>query len=187
MSLKTSPTNLTDEQTAALAAHDRTVSLAAGAGCGKTFVLTERFLAYLDPRVLEPTAELHELVAITFTDAAAREMRERIRRRCYSRLQEASEPDERTAWQRLIRAMDGAQISTIHSFCTALLRNHAAEAAVDPRFDVLDPPAAELLRLQTLDDRLRELLLPVNPLPSVSSNRLQFGVVSRRGSYCSVS
>ena len=159
MSLKTSATHLTDEQTAALAAHNRTVSLAAGAGCGKTFVLTERFLAFLDPRVLEPTAELHELVAITFTDAAAREMRERIRRRCYSRLQEASESDERSVWQRLIRAMDGAQISTIHSFCTNLLRNHAAEAEVDPRFDVLDPPAAELLRLQTLDDRLRALLL----------------------------
>ncbi len=159
MSQATATLTLTDEQTAALAAHDRTVSLAAGAGCGKTFVLTERFLAYLDPRVVEPTAELHELVAITFTDAAAREMRQRIRRRCYTRLQQATEPDEQAAWQRLIRAMDGAQISTIHSFCTALLRNHAAEAEVDPRFDVLDPPAAELLRLQTLDDRLRMLLL----------------------------
>lgn len=158
MSLETA-TILTDEQSAALAAHDRTVSLAAGAGCGKTFVLTERFLTYLDPRVLEPTAELEELVAITFTDAAAREMRDRIRRRCYDRLQQATDPDERTAWQRLIRSLDAAQISTIHSFCTALLRQHAAEAQVDPRFEVLDAATAELLRLQTLDDRLRELLL----------------------------
>ena len=159
MSLKTPTTRLTEEQASALAAYDRTVSLAAGAGCGKTFVLTERFLAYLDPRILEPVAELHELVAITFTDAAAREMRQRIRRRCYSRLHEATEPEEQAAWRRLIRAMDGARISTIHSFCTALLRSHAAEAKVDPRFDLLDPPAAELLRLQTLDDRLRHLLL----------------------------
>jgi len=159
MSLKAADNQLTDEQIAALAAHDRTVSLAAGAGCGKTFVLTERFLAYLDPRVVEPAAELHELVAITFTDAAAREMRQRIRSRCYDRLQESTDPGEQASWRGLIRAMDGAQISTIHSFCTGLLRNHAAEAGVDPRFNVLDPSAAELLRLQTLDDRLRALLL----------------------------
>ncbi len=159
MSLSTSLSRLTDEQTAALAAYDRSVSLAAGAGCGKTFVLTERFLSYLDPRIFEPEAELQELVAITFTDAAAREMRERIRGRCAQRLQEADTGEVKTAWQRLLRSMDDAKISTIHSFCTTLLRNHAAEAHLDPRFELLDPAAAELLRLQTLDDRLRELLM----------------------------
>ena len=151
--------NLTDEQHRALSAHRQSVSLAAGAGCGKTFVLTQRFLSYLDPRVLEPSAELHELVAITFTDAAAREMRERVRSRCYQRLEQATEPSEKQAWNRLIRALDAARISTIHSFCGTLLRSHAAEAEVDPRFEMLDPPAAELLRLQTVDNRLRQLLL----------------------------
>jgi len=155
-----SPANrLTDEQRAALDAHDRSVSLAAGAGCGKTFVLTERFLSYLDPRVLEPTAELTELVAITFSDAAAREMRERIRRRAYQRLEEAASADQRQAWRKLIRAMDEARITTIHSFCATLLRTHAAEAGLDPRFELLDGPATGLLRLQTLDDRLRQLLI----------------------------
>jgi len=151
--------NLTDQQRAALSAHDRSVSLAAGAGCGKTFVLTERFLSYLDPSQLEPTAELQELVAITFTDAAAREMRDRIRRRCYQRLDQAETPAQRSAWKQLLSSLDGARISTIHSFCATLLRNHAAEAALDPRFELLDPPSAELLRLQTLDDHLRQLLV----------------------------
>ncbi len=150
---------LTPEQRDALAAHGRSVSLAAGAGCGKTFVLTERFLSYVDPQVAEPTAELHELVAITFTDAAAREMRERVRRRCYERLQQAADPQEQIAWRRLIREMDRARISTIHSFCATLLRSHPVEAEVDPHFEVLDASAAQLLRLQTLDDRLRELLV----------------------------
>ena len=159
MKLKSAETQLTAEQRAALNAHDRSVSLAAGAGCGKTFVLTERFLSYLDPRVLEPSSELPELVAITFTDAAAREMRERIRSRCYERLQETESPDEQQAWRKLIRAMDEARISTIHSFCGALLRSYAAEAGVDPHFDLLSGPATELLRLQTLDNRLRQLLL----------------------------
>ena len=151
--------NLTSEQHAALAAHDRSVSLAAGAGCGKTFVLTERYLSYLDPRQLEPSAGLAELVAITFTDAAAREMRERIRRRSYHRLQASTDASERNAWRQLLSQLDGARISTIHSFCAALLRSHAAEAAIDPRFELLDPPTAELLRLQSLDDHLRQLLL----------------------------
>ena len=152
-------TNLTVEQATALAAHDRSVSLAAGAGCGKTFVLTERYLSYLDPRQIEPTAELSELVAITFTDAAAREMRDRIRRRCYERLRSAEEPDEQSAWKQLISTLDGARISTIHSFCSTLLRSHAAEAGLDPRFELLDPPTAQLLRLQCLDDHLRDLLV----------------------------
>ena len=159
MQLKATETLLTAEQRAALDAHDRSVSLAAGAGCGKTFVLTERFLSYLDPRVLEPTAELTELVAITFTDAAAREMRERIRGRCYQRLEAASSSDEQQAWQKLIRGLDEARISTIHSFCATLLRRYAAEAEVDPRFELLNGPATELLRIQTLDNRLRQLLI----------------------------
>ncbi len=150
---------LTSEQQAALEKHAHTVSLSAGAGCGKTFVLTQRFLSYLDPQLSEPSAELHELVAITFTDAAAREMRERIRLRCYERFCQASDPEERQTWNQLIRSLDSARISTIHSFCATLLRNHAAEAEVDPRFELLDPPAADLLRLQTVDDHLRQLLL----------------------------
>ena len=152
-------TNLTAEQQAALSAHDRSVSLAAGAGCGKTFVLTERYLSYLDPCLPEPSAELSELVAITFTDAAAREMRDRIRRRSYERLQAAKNPDEQSGWKQLLSTLDGARISTIHSFCAALLRSHAAEAAVDPQFELLDPPTAQLMRMQSLDDHLRQLLV----------------------------
>ncbi len=152
-------TQLTAEQHAALTAHDRSVSLAAGAGCGKTFVLTERYLSYLDPCQLDPMADLSELVAITFTDAAAREMRDRIRRRCYERMLAATEPSERSAWKQLLSTLDGARVSTIHSFCATLLRNHAAEAALDPRFELLDSPTAQLMRLQSLDDHLRRLLV----------------------------
>lgn len=149
---------LTDQQRAALEARDLSVSLSAGAGCGKTFVLTERFLAHVDPTQVEPGG-LEELVAITFTDAAAREMRSRIRGRCFERLQAAASPEEAAAWQRLMRSMDLARISTIHSFCTQLLRTHAVEAGLDPQFEVLDAAAAELLKLETVDDRLRALLI----------------------------
>ena len=156
--MSTAAPTLTDQQRAALAARDRSVSLAAGAGCGKTFVLTERFIAHIDPTTVDAAA-LDELVAITFTDAAAREMRDRIRRRCYERLQSAATAAEAAAWQRLMRSMDAARISTIHSFCTQLLRTHAVEAGLDPRFEVLDAAAAQLLKLEVVDDRLRTLLM----------------------------
>lgn len=159
MSTTASKLQLTPEQHAALAATDRSVSLAAGAGCGKTFVLTERFLSYLEPAELGALAELHELVAITFTEAAAREMRERVRKRCYERLSQATDPAEQRAWRKLLRSLDGARISTIHSFCAKLLRSHAVEANLDPQFEQLDQANADLLRLRTLDERLRQLLL----------------------------
>ncbi len=152
---------LTEQQRAALDARDVSVSLSAGAGCGKTFVLTERFLSHVDPTQIEPAA-LEQLVAITFTDAAAREMRDRIRRRCFERLQNAKDEREAAAWQRLMRSMDGARISTIHSFCTQFLRGHAVEAGLDPQFEVLDAATAELMKLETVDDRLRSLLLDGN-------------------------
>lgn len=161
LSMTTGPTKpkLTAEQQAALAATDRSVSLAAGAGCGKTFVLTERFLSYLDPSELGPLAELHELVAITFTEAAAREMRDRIRKRCYERLSTATDPSEQQNWRRLLRSLDAARISTIHSFCATLLRSHAVDANIDPQFEQLDQATADLLRIRSLDERLRQLLL----------------------------
>ncbi|MEM9659889.1 MAG: UvrD-helicase domain-containing protein, partial [Planctomycetota bacterium] len=149
---------LTSQQTAALETRGCSVSLAAGAGCGKTFVLTERFLSHVDPLRGDAVDDLHELVAITFTDAAAREMRERIRARCYEELSRASEPRRAAAWQRLMRAMESARISTIHSFCADLLRKHYVEAELDPQFEILDAASADSLRRETVDEYLRTRL-----------------------------
>src|SRR6185295_16009206 len=113
-----SSNGLTNEQQQAIRARDVSVALSAGAGCGKTFVLTERYLSYLnpdDPDRLEPT-EIGQLLAITFTDRAAREMRDRIRRKCFERLQTADDPRHSEYWAALSRALDSARISTIHSF-----------------------------------------------------------------------
>ncbi len=155
----------TDEQRLAIETRGVSVALSAGAGCGKTFVLTERFLAYFN-RLDRPQAapqDLSRVVAITFTERAAREMRDRIRRKCHDRLLAAEEEDA-GYWTELLRGLDGARISTIHSFCAALLRSRAVEAGVDPNFAVLEQAQAETLLSEVVDDALRQALAERNPL-----------------------
>ncbi len=155
------PSPLTDEQLRARDTRDVSVALSAGAGCGKTHVLTARFLSHVDPAAnndVDP-AKLRQLIAITFTDAAAREMRTRIRNTCYERLQDPKlDDDEQVDWLRLLREIDTARVSTIHAFCTGLLRAHATEAGLDPTFGVLEQSEADVLQYEAIDDVLRARL-----------------------------
>lgn len=148
----------TPEQSAAIAASEFSVALSAGAGCGKTFVLTERFLAHLEPATNpRERTRLGQLVAITFTERAAREMRDRIRKACHERLLGC--PEEQVEhWRELLRELDSARISTIHSFCGSLLRSHAVEAGLDPRFRVLDQAQSDTLAFELIDRELRRWL-----------------------------
>ncbi len=102
-------------------------------------------------------ADLHELIAITFTDRAAREMRDRIRKKCLERLQ-AAPSNQADYWLSLLRSLDTARVSTIHSFCGALLRSHAVEAGLDPHFVVIEQSQADTLLAETIEDVLREKL-----------------------------
>src|SRR6185436_19610414 len=152
--------SLTDEQRAALDCRTHSVALSAGAGCGKTFVLTERFLSHLDSVNYADSkrTRLSQLIAITFTDAAAREMRSRIRHACYDRFQQAETVKSQQLWLSHLREIDAARISTIHAFCTSLLRSHAAQAGLDPTFGVLDQADADVLQYDVIDDVLRREL-----------------------------
>ncbi|MCA9242081.1 MAG: UvrD-helicase domain-containing protein [Planctomycetales bacterium] len=150
------PTDYTPQQAAGITARDVSIALDAGAGCGKTFVLTERYLSHLahPSESAEPPLELHELVAITFTDAAAREMRERIRAKCLARMRESS-GESAGYWYRVLREIDSARVSTIHAFCSTLVRGHALELGLDPNFHLLDQAAADVLLSEATDDYLR--------------------------------
>ncbi len=152
------PVTLTAEQREAIDRREVSIALSAGAGCGKTHVLTERFLSHLQPATDGGRpAKLGQLIAITFTDAAAREMRSRIRNRCYELLTRTTD-QEQAHWLRLLREIDSARISTIHAFCASLLRAHAAPAGLDPTFGVLDQGDADVLQSEVIDDTLRERL-----------------------------
>ena len=184
--MTTTATKFTPQQQAAIDTRQVSVALSAGAGCGKTFVLTERFLSHLEPgrdeTALFDTLEsgntrgssrLHELVAITFTDRAAREMRDRIRKKCYERLKSAP-ANQVDHWLRLLRSLDSARVSTIHAFCGALLRSHAVEAQLDPRFVVIEQSQADTLLAEIIEDVLRENL--ADQQPAALELTTQFGI-----------
>ncbi len=145
----------TAQQQAAIETRTVSVALSAGAGCGKTFVLTQRFLSHLQPG--PAAAQLAELVAITFTDKAAREMRDRIRAACRERLLNCPKA-EIEHWLGVLYGLDTARIATIHSFCTSLLRGHAVEAGLDPRFTVGDAAQTDALLRRSARDTLHRLL-----------------------------
>jgi hypothetical protein len=120
----------TPEQRAAIAARRGSSLLAANAGSGKTAVMVERIAA----AVREDGDAVGAILALTYTEKAAGELAERLRRR----LTELGEAEH-------ARAVDGAWIGTIHGFCARLLRSQPLAAGLDPRFEVLEETAAERL------------------------------------------
>ncbi|MEO8396182.1 MAG: UvrD-helicase domain-containing protein, partial [Chloroflexota bacterium] len=144
---------LTAAQHSAIHNHDENLIVVAGAGSGKTFVLVERYLALLERH---PEWALNSLVAITFTQKAAQEMRDRVRVHLQRQVDQ-SEGEAADRWATRLAAMDSARIDTIHGLCASILRGNAAEAGVDPGFEVLDEIEAGVLLDDALDDVFRAL------------------------------
>jgi ATP-dependent helicase/nuclease subunit A len=157
---KTKPRNPvtepTRQQLAAIDARGNSVVLSSGAGCGKTFVLTNRYLSHLK----RDGVSAGQIVAITFTDRAAREMRKKIRD-AITREALANPNDE--SWPHHLRGLETASIQTIHSFCADLLRQFAIPSDLDPQFEVLDEILADNLRADALRDTLQNLLTAETP------------------------
>ncbi|MEJ5277583.1 MAG: UvrD-helicase domain-containing protein, partial [Thermogemmata sp.] len=148
----------TEQQREAITRRNTSVVLSAGAGCGKTFVLTQRYVSHLESDGVTP----RQIVAITFTERAAREMRERIRRELRQRWQQSwqqNDPQAFARWQTLLLELEQAQITTIHAFCSALLRRYAIPAGLDPSFTVLDELQAVTWQQEHIRETLPRLLL----------------------------
>lgn len=141
---------LTPEQALAADTSDSRI-VTAGAGSGKTTVLTRRYLLYLASGIRP-----EEIVAITFTKKAAREMRERIQR-ALSREVAGASGSALEYWKGLRDELPAAQITTIHGFYAALLRDYPLETGIDPGFAVLDEADAAFLRGQAAVKLMRSL------------------------------
>jgi ATP-dependent helicase/nuclease subunit A len=143
------PRQLLPEQASAAYGLDHHVSVTAGPGSGKTTVLVERYLHILREKKLS----IDQIVAITFTNRAANEMRERLRHELNEILSSVT-PRERSRWLHFKRTLDGAVITTIHGFCARLLREFPVEAGVDPQFLLLDEHRAAMLLETVVEDVL---------------------------------
>ncbi len=159
---------LQPEQAAAAYEIKKHISVTAGPGSGKTTVLVERYLHILRQN---PNLNIDQVVAITFTNRAANEMRERLREELNLILQAAS-ADERKHWLNYKRTLDGAVITTIHGFCARLLREFPVEARVDPQFLLLDEHRAAML----LDSVVEETLTEFISAGHIEISRLTLGV-----------
>ena len=143
------------QQQAAVDRIHENLALRSGAGCGKTYVLARRFTELLMSNP-DPAVALSRLVALTFTEKAAMEMTQRVRKMISDFAANAHSPADRRRLLEHLEQVSEARISTIHGFCAALLRTHAIEAGVDPDFAVC---ADELLAQRMIADAADQALL----------------------------
>lgn len=142
----------TPDQQAAITANERRICVAAGAGSGKTRTLIARIL-----HLLESGVPLEQIAAITFTEKAAAEMKDRLRRAFHDRAAASHAPGQ-DFWRGLERESENARIGTIHAFCAAILREYALEANLDPDFGVLAEIEAAMLTRDVIRGALQRQL-----------------------------
>ncbi|MBQ7783815.1 MAG: UvrD-helicase domain-containing protein, partial [Oscillospiraceae bacterium] len=144
--------NWTSEQLDAIEAKGRAIVVSAAAGSGKTAVLVERIISRLTDS--ENPVPADRLLVVTFTNAAAAEMRERIVA-SLTKLTEANPADAFLSNQLLL--VKKAQITTIDSFCIDLLRKNFVTAELPPDFKIADPTENDVMRAEVLEEVLADM------------------------------
>jgi hypothetical protein len=130
---------------------DETIVVEAAAGTGKTTELVNRILAV----IREGRAEVREVVAVTFTEKAAGELKLRLRQGLEHERRAADDPVVIERLERAVQKLEEAHVSTIHGFCADLLRERPVEARVDPLFRVLTEGQSERLFREAFDGWLQ--------------------------------
>ena len=168
---------LTDAQRKAVYTIDKNVAVSAGAGSGKTQVLSLRFLFILEKLGLEAfltspsgddalQAKAEQIMAVTFTKAAATQMRERIRKAMNKRIAKAEaaiqdniDKDRNNKvisfWRLQLKSLEKAHINTLHSLCSKILRENPVDAGIDPQFRVAEDVEGKVFVKDTIVDFVR--------------------------------
>jgi len=149
----------TPEQTAVISAPAGNILVSAAAGSGKTAVLTDRIVS----RIMAGELDVRQVLVMTFTEAAARNMKTKIEQKLRASLAAATDFQQRRHLGRQIANLPGAAISTIHAFCLDVIRNfytlardEQGQTLIEPGFSVDDGIEADLLLRQTLDEWMAE-------------------------------
>ena len=141
----------TPEQQKVIELHHCNALVSAAAGSGKTAVLVERIIQTVCDEA--HPVDIDRLLVVTFTNAAAAEMRERIARGISAKLEERPESEH---IQKQAALLHNAQITTIDSFCLFLLRNHFNEIGLDPAFRIADEGEVKLMQQETLQELMED-------------------------------
>ena len=151
---------LNEKQQIAATERGRDVVVTAGAGSGKTSTLVARYAC-----LLADGTKPRSIAAITFSIKAAQEMRSRVRSKLMELEEKAVDESERLYWSKLSSQIDSARIGTIHSLCAEIIRNHPAEAGVDPRFDVIDEGLSKAIKAKVVEEEMARLVKEERFLP----------------------
>lgn len=141
----------TSDQQKVIDLRNRNILVSAAAGSGKTAVLVERIIKMISEG--ENPVDVDRLLVVTFTNAAAAEMRERILQAIEKKLD--SMPDNKHL-QKQMMLIHSAQITTIHSFCLNVIRNHFNVIDLDPSFRIADEAELTLLRADVIEELLED-------------------------------
>ena len=143
-------TKWTPEQEYAINKRDKNLLVSAAAGSGKTAVLVERIISLL----IKDQVDIDKILVVTFTKAAAAEMRERISAVLTQEAEKESENEDFLRKQ--LNLLNKASISTLHSFCTQLLRKNFFSLGLDPAFKVADQADLLLIKKEVMEEVLEE-------------------------------
>jgi len=149
---------LTEQQRLAVTCRGGSLIVSAAAGAGKTAVLVQRVLGLLTDE--KAPCGVDELLVVTFTNAAAGEMRQRIGDELRRRL--AQKPDDHNL-RRQLGLLGSARIQTVHAFCQSLLREHFTLCGIEPDFRLADETQCALLQEQALNDAMEEAYRAAHP------------------------
>ena len=142
----------TKEQKQAIYEKDSNILVAAAAGSGKTAVLVERIIN----KIINENIDIDKLLVVTFTNAAASEMRERILNAIYKKLEETKNEQEEAKLQRQITLLNKASICTIDAFCLDVIKNNFYELEISPNYRIADTAEIELLKQEKLEELFEE-------------------------------
>lgn len=142
----------TAEQIKAIETSGNNLLVSAAAGAGKTAVLVERILRKITDK--QNPVDINRLLTVTFTNAAASEMKERVKNRLYEMLE--SDPDN-AVLQRQFALIDKANITTVHSFCNKIVRENFHQLKLDSDFRLAETSETSMIFDDTLDDLFESL------------------------------
>ena len=146
---KISDRKWTNEQLQAIKLNGANILVSAAAGSGKTSVLVERIVN----KIINENVDIDKILVVTFTNAAASEMRQRLMDEIYKKLDE--NPNDENL-QRQILLINKANISTIHSFCLNVIRNNFFEIGMSSNFRVADETEIEIMKQEIIEDIFEE-------------------------------